>query len=75
MQIDPVEERAGDALAITLDLGGAATAFAFQIAEVSAGTGIHRRHEHELGWKSDRARGARDRDPAVLKRLAHDFES
>ena len=38
VEIDPVEERTRDALAITLDLGGTATAFAFQIAKVAAGT-------------------------------------
>jgi hypothetical protein len=36
VEIDAVEERAGDALAVTLHLDGAAAAFAFQIAEVSA---------------------------------------
>jgi hypothetical protein len=36
VQIDAIEKRPGDALAVTLDLDGAATAFAFQIAEVSA---------------------------------------
>ena len=62
VQIDAIEQRTGNALAITLHLHRAATAFAFQIAEISAGTGIHRRDEHELGRKSDTAGGARDRD-------------
>jgi hypothetical protein len=36
VEIDAVQERAGNALAITVDLGRAATAFAFQIAEIAA---------------------------------------
>src|SRR4051812_35798455 len=74
MEIDPIEERAGDALAIPLDLSRAAAAFAFQIAEVSAGTWVHRCDEHELGWKSDAAGSTRHRNFPVFERLAHDFE-
>jgi hypothetical protein len=33
VDIDAVEERAGDAVAVALDVGGAAAAFAFRIAE------------------------------------------
>src|SRR4051794_27841543 len=70
VQINSIEERAGDALAITLDLGRTATALAFEIPEISARTGVHRGDEHELGREGDRARGTRDRDPAILERLA-----
>jgi len=49
VEIDAIEQRSGNSLPITLDLEGTAAAFAFQIAEVSAGTGIHRGHEHEFG--------------------------
>src|SRR3954468_8203039 len=41
VEIDAIEERAGDALPVTVDLGRAATAFAFQIAEVAARAGVH----------------------------------
>ena len=41
MEIDPVEERTGDDLAIVLRLGGAATAFVFQIAKAAARTWMH----------------------------------
>jgi hypothetical protein len=41
MEVDPVEKRAGDTLAITLHLGGAATAFTLEVAEVTARTGMH----------------------------------
>jgi len=74
VEIDAVEQRSGNSLAITLDLDRTAAAFAFQIAEVSARAWIHRGHEHELGRKCDAAGGARDRDFAVFERLAHDFE-
>ena len=40
VQVDAIEERAGDALAIALHLHRAATAFAFQVAEVAAGQGF-----------------------------------
>ena len=74
VQIDAIEQRAGDALTIALDLHRAATAFAFQIAEIAARTGIHRRDQHELGGKRHAARRARNRDPAVFERLAHYFQ-
>ena len=40
VDVDAVEERAGDAVAVTLDIGGAATALAFRVAEVTAFAGI-----------------------------------
>src|SRR4051812_16113118 len=51
VEIDAIEKRTGNALAITVDLSRAATAFAFQIAEVAAWAGVHGRDEHELRWK------------------------
>ena len=74
VQIDAIEQRTGDALSITLHLERAATAFAFQIAEISARTRIHGGDQHELGGKSHAARGARDGDFPVLERLAHHFQ-
>src|SRR5712671_1306930 len=41
VQIDAIEQRAGDALTVPLHLDWAAPAFAFQIAEVTAWAGIH----------------------------------
>src|SRR5438552_13681738 len=49
VKIDAVEQRPGNSLAVTLDLDRATAALAFQIAEVSARTGIHRGDEHKLG--------------------------
>ena len=48
VQIDTVQQRPGDALSITLHLGGTATALAFEIAKVAAWTRIHRGDKHEL---------------------------
>ena len=48
VQIDAIQQRAGNTLAITLHLGRTATAFAFEVAKVAAWTRIHRRDEHEL---------------------------
>src|SRR5690242_7250072 len=59
VQIDPMKQRAGNALTVTLHLQRAAPAFALKIAEVAAGTWVHCSHQHELGWKRDTACGAR----------------
>src|SRR5690348_3874314 len=40
VQIDAIEQRSRDSLAITLHLDRAAAAFAFKVAEVTAWTGI-----------------------------------
>ena len=40
VDVDAVEERAGDAVAVTLDVDRAATAFAFGVAEVAALAGM-----------------------------------
>ena len=55
MQINTVEQRTGNALAISLNLDGAAAALAFQIAKISARTRIHRGDEHEFRWKCESA--------------------
>src|SRR5215217_5321679 len=40
VEIDAIEQRAGNALPVTLHLQRPATTFALQVAEVAAGTGI-----------------------------------
>src|SRR5579884_3196188 len=47
VQVDAVEERAGYALSIALHLQRSAAAFAFEVAEVAAWAGVHRRYQHE----------------------------
>ena len=51
VQIDPIEQRSGNSLPVTLDLERPTSAFPFQIAEIVARTRIHRGHEHKLGGK------------------------
>src|SRR4051794_25235141 len=58
VKIDAIEERPGDTLAVTMNLGRTAAAFAFQVAEVSARTWVHRSDEHELGRKRHASGGA-----------------
>lgn len=48
VQIDAVEQWTADAGAVALDLGGGTAAFVLRVAEVAAGAGIHRGHEHEV---------------------------
>ena len=52
MKIDPVEQGTGNSLPIPLNLHGTASAFPFEIAEISTGAGIHRRDQHEFAWES-----------------------
>ncbi len=74
MEIDAVEERAADALAVFLDEGRATAAFAFGIAIIAAGAGVHSGDKHEAGGEGHAADGAGDGDFAVFEGLAHDFE-
>ena len=74
VEINPVQQRAGDALAITLHLARAAPAFALQVAEVSTRARIHCRHQHEFARERDAAGSTRNRDASILQRLAHHFQ-
>ena len=74
MEVDAVEEGTADALAVFLDEGRAAAAFAFGVAIVAAGAGVHGGDEHEAGGEGHAADGAGDGDFAVFEGLAHDFE-
>jgi hypothetical protein len=56
VEIDPVEQGARNALTVPLNLDRTTTAFAFQVAKISAGAGIHRRHEHKFARESETAR-------------------
>src|SRR5437667_6958989 len=74
VQIDAVEQRAGDSLAIALHLKRPATAFALQVAKIAAWTWIHRRNEHQLRRESDATCCAGHGDLPVFKRLAQYFQ-
>ena len=75
MQIDPVEQRTGDALAIALDLDRAAATFPPRVAQVSTRTRVHRGDQHEFSRKRQSACGARDRHLSVFNWLSHYLES
>jgi hypothetical protein len=74
LNVDAVEERAGDAGAIALDLQRRADAFFLRIGEKTARTRDHGGDQHDAGGIVDRAEGAGDRDVAVFQRLPHDLE-
>ena len=74
MDIDAVEQRAGDFGALALNLQRRAGAFFLWISQEAAHAGIHRGDEHKICRVVDRAHGAGDRDVAVFQRLAHNFE-
>src|SRR5271166_713028 len=70
VDINAVEQRAGDLRNIALDHHRRAVALARAVAEVAAGTWIHGRHQHEARRETERHGGARDGYRAVLKRLS-----
>src|SRR5438477_13150857 len=69
MQIDPIEQRTGNALAITLPFDRTTTAFEFEVAEITARAGIHCGDEHDFARESDAAGSARDGDAPILESL------
>ena len=74
MEIDAVQERAADTLTVFFYLIGRAATFPRGIAEVAAGTRIHRRNETEPTRKGEFARRPRNRDLPVFERLSQDLE-
>lgn len=70
MDVYAVEQRAGDAVAIGLDLFGRATAFAFGVAIVAARARIHGGDDHALGGEGHGTGRAGDGDASVFERLA-----
>ena len=75
LDIDAIEQRAGDFRAVALDLQRRADAFLLRIGKKSADARIHRRDQHEARGIIDRTHGARDGNVAIFQRLAHDFEN
>jgi hypothetical protein len=74
VQVDAVEQRAGQAMAVLLDHVGGAAAPTAGIAGPPAGTGIHRRNELEARGKIRIAAEARHRHHAGFQRLAQGIE-
>src|SRR5206468_1942859 len=75
VQINTIQQRAGDALPIPLHLQRPTTAFALQVAKIAARTRVYRGNKHELRGKRYTARRPRHSDLPVLKRLPHHLQS
>jgi len=74
LDVDAVEQGAGDAVLVALRAFRRAAAFAGHVSEPAAGAGVHRRHQLEASRKVGLVRRARDRDLARLERLAQHFQ-
>ena len=69
LQVDAIEQRPGKPGPVALDHGRRAAATVLGIALVTAGTGIHRCHQHERRRIGQALRCATDADLAILERL------
>lgn len=74
MQVDPIEHGPRDALLVPVDRGRRAGAGCRRVAVIAAGTGVHRRREHEIRRIRHRAGGPRNRHDFIFKRLAQDLK-
>src|SRR6185437_8758627 len=74
VNVDAVEQRAGNFGDVALNLRRRAVAVARGIAKESAGARIHRSGEHESRRKTDGKSSASNGDHAVFERLAENFE-
>lgn len=74
LDVDAVEQRAGNFRTVTLDLQRRAVALLLLIGKKAARAGVHRGDEHEARRIIDRPDGARHGNIGVFKGLAHDFE-
>src|SRR3546814_584008 len=74
VQVDAVEQRAGELVAIALDLVRRAAAAPVGITEVATGAGIHRRHQLETRRKTHLVAGPSDDDMPRLQWLTQDLE-
>jgi len=74
VNIDAVEQRAGNFRNVALNLNRGAMTFAGGIAEEAAGAGVHRGGEHEARGEIHGERGAGDGDGTIFEGLAHDFQ-
>ena len=74
VEVDPVEQRAGDLAQILFDLRRRAATRPTRVGSISARTWIHRGDQDEFGRERCAPERAADRDVAFLERLAEDFE-
>ena len=74
-EVDPVQHRAGDAALIALYFIFGTSAAAGGMAIPAALAGIHRTYKHKPAGESNRAGNARNRDLAILQRLAKNLQN
>ena len=74
LDVDSIQQRAGNLAPITRHLIGRAAAFIQIVPKIAAGTRIHRRNQLELGRKVCLARGTRDGDAPRLQRFAQHLQ-
>ena len=74
VEVDPVEQGAGDPAQVLLDLRRRAATGAPRVGAIAARAGIHRGHQDELGGERRAPQGPADRHLAFLQRLAEDFQ-
>ena len=74
VEVDAVEEGAGEAGVVALDLGRGAAAFAGGVGEVAAGAGVERADKEVACGELAGHGGAGDGDDAVFEGLAEGFE-
>lgn len=75
VNVDAVEEWAGDFCDVALNHRRGAYAVVRFVVEVAAGAGIHCGGQHEARGKTQRHGGACDGDGVIFKWLAKDFEN
>jgi len=74
VDVDAIDEGAGDFCDVALNEGRSAVALAGLVVEVAAGAGVHGGGEHEGCGEGEGHRRAGNGDVAVFERLTHDFE-
>jgi hypothetical protein len=74
VQVDAVQQRAGDLAQVLLDLRRRAAAGPPRIGAVSAGARVHRRHQDEVGREGRGPQRPADRHAAVLQGLAQHLQ-
>jgi hypothetical protein len=74
VDVDPVQERAGNALLVFGDGGRRTGAGPDGIVVIAAGAGVHGRNELKVGRKGERTLCPADGDDLVLDGLAQHFQ-
>ena len=74
VQVDAVQQRAGEFVAVALHHVWRTAAAAAGFAKISTGAGIHRRHQLETRRKAYSVAGARNHDVPGLQRLSQDLQ-